>query len=1523
VTAQSEEGIAIVGMTGRFPGARNVEELWQLLASGKEARTLLSDEELKEAGVPDSMLRDPHYVKSCMKLDDPEFFDAEFFGYSPRQATSIDPQQRFFLECAWEALESAGYGQVADGLSVGVFAGSGFNGYLMNLLSHRPADPTDAPQYVIDGDKDYLTTRAAYKLGLTGPCVTVQTACSTSLVAVHLACRSLLDFECDMALAGGVTVRIPPETGYLYVPGGIASPDGHCRAFDAAANGCTGGSGVAIVALRRLSDALHSRDQIHAVIRSTAVNNDGSRKVGFSAPGLQSQAQLLATALALADLHPQDIGLIEAHGTGTPLGDSIELEALDQVYRTQGVARFCALGSIKTNIGHLDTAAGVTGLIKAVLCLKHRAFVPSLHFSQPNPLLEKPGSPFYVTTAFQPWETPRGERRCAGVSSFGIGGTNAHAILEEAPEIESASEAAVTHLFPLSARDAPALERASQNLGKFLETNKNVRLRDLAYTLQTGRRRFHCRRVVAASESAELISRLSTPSDDCVRSERSGRPIAFTFPGQGSQQNRMAAGLYLSDEFFKQTLDHCARLMDRALGIDVRGFLCGVSTDDSASLRDPLLVQPAIFVVEYCLSRLLMHWGVRPSALIGHSFGEYAAACVAGVLSVEDATALVAMRARLVRELPAGAMLAVCLPELTVREMLSEGLCIAAVNTSDQCVVSGEIEDVQRFADGLRSRGIEHHRLQNTRAFHSAMMRPAAPGLREAASKFARRAPEIPLISCVTGNWVTEEEIAEPSYWSDHLLLPVRFSAGLSQLAQRRGMIFVEVGPGTALTGIARQHLGREKDFSFIPSLGSAAAVTRADLLKTVVGGIWMQGGDVDWTRFHEGRFPRRISLPVYPFNRRRYALPRDTPTLTKDSAMLSTSGRLPLEQWFYLPSWKRSLPLAFKNPEPPTNGACLVLVDEWRFGNAIVERLRTCGRRVITVQAYRSYVEAEDGNYRIDPKVPAHYARLIDRLSERGCAISWVIHCWSLTSGPESLFPSSNSLELGYQSLLYLMQAFARDGQAADRSVLIITNELQNVSGIERIDPSKAALPALCKIISQEFSKTRCTVADLPPPQRGLTLAQQYEPYFDPLLAEIARAGSDPVLAFRGTVRFIQSYEPLEAPSSQKPRGMVRERGFYAITGGLGGIGLALATRLARDYRARLLLITRESFPDRSAWDALLAQPKVSDLAISRIRRIREMETLGAEICIEAADLTDPNALKDLFAVSEQRWGPLHAVFHLAGDLKHRSINCPLTELQGSDLDAQLRPKVRGLRGLTEALRDRALDFGVAFSSNSAILGGIGFGAYAPASAMLDSEVTTLALRSRFPWLTVNWDGWLTAEPAQSVCDPYALKAEEGLDALWRLLELGVSAQIVVSASPLHPRVETWVRQARTARAAMANSQNSESSAVASDGAHPPRVAPRTDLERTLASIWTDVLGDVAIGVEDNFLELGGDSLIGLRIISRIRDRFGVSVPLVSLMGERATIAGLATEVVTRLAELHDAKLVNEQLAIIGSNAA
>ena len=1115
---ETEDRIAVVGLAGRFPGARTVEELWTLLKNGSEARSELTAAQLAAAGVSEQLLRTPHYVRSCMKFEGAELFDAEFFGYSLRQAANIDPQQRHFLECAWEALESAGHGSIPQGTSVGVFAGSSSNGHLFANLLRDGADPVDAMQAFIDADKDYLTSRVSYKLGLTGPSVTVQTACSTSLVAVHLACRSLLDFECDIGLAGGAAISIPGSTGYLYVEGGIKSPDGHCRAFDAGANGTVAGSGVAIVVLRRLADAIADRDPIHAVIRSTVVNNDGSRKAGFTAPGLQSQVQLLASALELADLSPTDIGMLEAHGTGTVLGDAIELEALNQVYGKVGAERFCALGSVKTNIGHLDAAAGVAGLIKAVLCLRHQSLVPTVNFSRPSALLSSPNCAFYVNTEARPWVPSPGQMRRAAVSSFGLGGTNAHAILEEAPELVlPAPESSREQIFPLSARDPGALRRMADNLAEFIATASQIRLSDVAYTLQEGRRKFDCRQAIVASDAAELVRTLramGAGERSPVTTGRTANPVFWMFPGQGAQQPAMAAGLYRTDTDFRRDVDECADKVAAILGFDVRQLICEIGP---GKVRTQHLdfVQPALFVVEYCLARVLMRCGVRPHAVIGHGFGEYAAACVAGILSLDDAISLVTRRAQLVATLSPGATLMVCLPEARVRELKRANVHIAAVNSHDQCVVAGEPGAVHAFEKLLRSHGIEHYRLLETRAFHSPCVAPVVAALREAAARLAHRPPQIPFVSCLTGQFVSESRVADSRYWSDHLVSPVKFSSGLAELARTRGGVFVEVGPGTTLTGLAQHGLASETGVAFISCLAAMGDTTRADLLGRI-GDIWAQGGDVDWVRLHDGTEPRRLSLPTYPFDRRPAIDLGAHSSHEHGEPEQTASNRLPFEQWFYLPSWRRSMP-----PAPFPAGAegrgWLVLEDAFGFGTRLSQRLRSSARRVVTVTSAAAYAEITPDSFTVDPTAPEHYVSVLERLRANGGTIDHVVHCWSLTGDASTghMMPGPDG------SLLFLARAFVRTWQKFAATTLVVTNESQNVCGDDPVDPAKAMLPALCKVICQEHAEARCRVVDLPPPQRAIALEDQYERYAEKLLAETQTAWGDrPArLSWRSTV--------------------------------------------------------------------------------------------------------------------------------------------------------------------------------------------------------------------------------------------------------------------------------------------------------------------------------------------------------------------------------------------------------------------
>ncbi|HEX2225428.1 MAG TPA: type I polyketide synthase, partial [Thermoanaerobaculia bacterium] len=714
-----ENAVAIIGMAGRFPQARTLEQFWDNLRHGVESVRPIPEADLLAAGVSPATLRDPSYVPRTGILEDVDLFDAPFFGLSAREAALLDPQHRLLLETAWEALEAAGYD--SDRLSgpVGLYAGASANSYFLHYLfsPREHLNSADGGQFLVGNDNNFLATRTSYKLGLRGPSLTVQTACSTSLVAVHLACQSLLNGECDMALAGGVSVRVP-QVGYFYRSGGILSPDGHLRAFDAAAEGSVQGSGIGVVVLKRIEDALADGDPIRAVILGSAINNDGGYRIGYTAPSAQGQEAVISEALALARVEPETVSYVEAHGSGTPLGDPIELTALRRAFGDVPPGS-CAIGSVKTNIGHLDAAAGVAGLIKTVLALENGEIPPSLHFSTPNPRIDFASSPFYVASGLQEW-TPNGSPRRAGVSSFGMGGTNAHVVLEEAPPTEPSGPSRPWQLLPLSAMTPAALEKATDNLTAHLEAHAEQPLADVAYTLQLGRRSMRHRRVLVVKDD-ESAARILTARDPGRllegAEERTDRSVAFLLPGLGEHYPGMGKGLYDAEPAFREAVDLCCRHLEPHLGRDLRSLLypadapsseargldfkalLGRSTAASTELDRTAFAHPALFVTEYALAQLFKSWGVEPSALLGYSLGEYTAACLAGVMSLEDALRVVALRAQWIEGLPAGAMLAVPLPESEVLPLLGEDLSLSAVNGPEVCVVGGPPEAVQALED--------------------------------------------------------------------------------------------------------------------------------------------------------------------------------------------------------------------------------------------------------------------------------------------------------------------------------------------------------------------------------------------------------------------------------------------------------------------------------------------------------------------------------------------------------------------------------------------------------------------------------------------------------------------------------------------------------------------------------------------------------------------------------------------------------------------------------------------------------
>jgi acyl transferase domain-containing protein len=1027
--AESGNEIAVVGAAGRFPGAGSVAELWRNVVAGVESVTRFSDEQLRAAGVAPALIADPHYVKAGAILDGVDQFDAGFFGFPPREAETMDPQHRLFLECAWEALEDAGCDPETFRGLIGVFAGSGFCRYLLQNLATNAEVMRGLGdlQIAVGNERDALPTMVSYKLNLRGPSLAVQTFCSTSLVAVHLAAQSLLNFECDAALAGGVAIDLPQEKGYLFTPGGILSPDGRCRSFDARAEGSIMGNGVALVVLKRLEDALAQGDSVRAVIKGSAVNNDGIRRVGYTAPGLDGQAAVVVEALASAGVDPATVGYVETHGTATPLGDSVEIAALCKAFQGVRARRSCAIGSVKTNIGHLDRAAGVTGLIKASLALESRLLPPSLHYESPNPELGLDDSPFYVNTAATPWEGNGGPRR-AGVSSFGVGGTNAHVILEEAPPLPPTSPSRPWQLLVLSAKSARALDDATARLAAHLRGEAGAALplaaiADVAWTLQTGRTAFSHRRVLVATgaaDAAEALERVDPRRVFSSFEERRERPVTFLFPGLGDHYPGMARGLYDAEPVFREQVDLCADLFASELGLDLREVLWpaapaapaagGPEIDLRRMLRrapadpaaDPAaerlqqtwLAQPAVFVVELALARLLMSWGIVPQAMIGYSLGEYVAACLAGVFALEDALRLVARRARLIQELPAGAMLGVSLPEEGLRPHLTPELSLAAVNGPAFSVAAGPVAAVDELERRLAAAGVACRRLPTTHAFHSSMMEPIAGRFREMVAATRREAPRRPWISNLTGGWIEPGQAADPDYWVRHLCETVRFADGLAALAAEPGRALLEVGPGLSLGSIARQQDGRLADAVILPVLRSAFERGEdVPYLLGAVGKLWLAGVRPDWAGMARGEARRRVSLPTYPFQRRRYWVEPGTGGFLGIGAAVSGKKADPAD-WFYLPAWK---PAPRPAPAEDLTGDWLAFVPAGDgLAGRLVERLRRGGARVIAVRPGGGFRQTGEDDFTVAPRALADYERL---LRETG-APRRIVHLWSVEAG-------------------------------------------------------------------------------------------------------------------------------------------------------------------------------------------------------------------------------------------------------------------------------------------------------------------------------------------------------------------------------------------------------------------------------------------------------------------------------------------------------------------------------------------
>jgi acyl transferase domain-containing protein len=1535
----NDSDIAIIGMSGRFPRAKNIDEFWINLQQGVESISFFTDEELADSVKDKTLLNEPNFVKARGILDDVELFDASFFGFNPREAEITDPQHRLFLECAWEALENAGYDSQQYQGAIGVYGGSSLNSYFLNNVfpNLELLDSVDGHQMAISSDKDFLTTRISYKLNLEGPSYTVQTACSTSLVAVHLACQSLLNGECNIALAGGVAVDSPRKSGYLYQEGDVSSPDGHCRAFDAKAQGTGSGEGVGIVVLKRLEDAISDGDFIHAVIKGSAINNDGSFKVSYTAPRIDSQAKVIRMAQVVAEIEPETIKYIETHGTATALGDPIEIAALTQAFRAStNKEEFCAIGSVKTNIGHLDAAAGVAGLIKTILALKNQQIPPSLHFEQPNPQIDFASSPFYVNTKLQEWKTNSTPRR-AGVSSFGIGGTNAHVILEEAPIREQGSKGAREQgskfsLLVLSAKTPTALDTITTNLVEHIQQYPDLNLADVAYTLQIGRRAFEHRRIVVCQNREDALDALQDPKRILTSfQEPNNRPIAFMFTGLGTQYINMGWELYQTEPIFRQQVDICCDLLQPILELDLRNIIypnrhqttSSNSTNnenksgldlrqmlsreskpaDEATqlLNQTYLTQPAVFMIEYALAQLWIAWGIRPVAMIGYSIGEYVAACLAGVLSLEDALTLVAKRARMIQSLPPGAMLAVSLSEEQVRPYLDQNLSLSAINGSSMCVVAGTPEAVAQLAAELTSQGLVVRPIETSHAFHSQMMEAIAQPFTELVKTVKLNPPQTPYLSNVTGTWITTEQATNPSYWTEHLGQTVRFADGINQLWQKYQPIILEIGAGQTLGSLALQCLESVavKDKIVLPSLRYAYD-KQSDIrfLLNTLGQLWLSGVEIDWFRFYGNERRYRLPLPTYPFERQRFWLePLQAEQITV-TEKVSLERKPDIADWFYVPIWKQSvLPPASKIVKLGRKKYCwLVFIDTYGVGAEIAERLKQQGQDAITVKVADKFTKLSDCTYAINPQQKSDYDALLQTLQEQNWTPQAIAHFWSIT--PNDTLSDQEKIDekkqhkffedcqhLGFYSLLFLTQALGRQDIRDSLKLIVVTSNIYDVTSEEKLCPHKATILGPCKVIPREYPNINCCTIDIVIPCSQNPPIQKILDY---LITEFTIKPTNDIVAYRGNHRWIQTFEPVCLEQSTVDKTKLRERGIYLITGGLGGIGLVLAEHLAQNVQARLILVGRKSFPEKNNWKEWLATHDEKNKITRVIRKLQTLEAIGAEILVISADVANYQQMQTVISKSIEKFNQINGVIHTAG-----IPGSGVIQLKTKDIASNvLAPKVQGTMVLKQVFQNISLDFLVLCSSQSSILGELGEVDYCAANAFQDAYAHFHTCKYDQFTVSINWDAWQVGMAVETtVLDQIKLRREEkltqgissqeGTDCFDRVLRSRLP-QIVVSTRDF----QSLIRQNHS----FESLEEELASASFSKSSHPnhPRpnlfneyTAPRNEVEETIAQVWQQFLGIQQIGIYDNFFELGGDSLLATQIISRLRKEFEVELPL------------------------------------------
>ncbi|CAB3773118.1 type I polyketide synthase [Paraburkholderia humisilvae] len=1331
--------IAIVGMACRLPGANTITEFWRNLVDEKETLTTFTDEQLLAAGVSPKDFSHPHYVRTRGIIDDIDSFDAGFFNVTPREAELLDPQQRVFLECAWHALEDAGVDPYDTQLRISVFGGAGTPYYLVDALGNKAVKKyASGAQIVTSSDRDYLTTRASFKLNLKGPSMNVQTACSTGLVSVALGIDSLLSHQSDLVLAGGVSLEVPAHRGYIYQAGGLQSPDGRCRTFDKDAGGTVFSRGCAIVAIKRLADAIADGDQIYSVILGGAINNDGYSKISFTAPSVTGQVEVITEALELAGVHPDTINFVEAHGTATPSGDPIEVASLTEAFRQYTDERgYCRIGSVKTNIGHTDVASGGASLIKVALSLQHGIVPASLNFHESNPEIDFQASPFYVNTKTSPFVGASGAPRRALVNSFGVGGTNACMILEEPPALPLARSAPRPRdLLLLSAHDKPAFER----LCEAVATQSRDPLLDMSaftHTSRSRRRAHKYKAYVSFAGAADLSVQLEQKLTPLARTTALGAGLVFMFPGQGNQFPDMGRALYESKAVFRDVIDECATLLLSELGLDIRTVLYPDpdKRDEAAQLlARTYITQPAIFMVSYATACVFLDLGLEPELLIGHSVGEYVAATVAGVMKLEEALRMIALRGRLVYELPKGSMLAVLKSEAELAEVLPDTLDIAVVNSPELVVVSGPDEAINGFAEQMARQQVYTKLLPTSHAFHSRMMAPCLDAYRQHLRLVTLRAPTIPIISTVTGKTMTAEQATDHEYWVQHVVDAVRFDAATREAMTRDSLIFLECGPGHSLESAMRRQLPAQSQHAVISTLREDIDALAA--FDMALARLWVEEKKVDFARYFGTQGCRKVEFPLLPFARTPYCI--DFSANAKPDEGEKNPRKSSSTDWYSQPAWRKTAAVAHvprvERAQGDGDSLWLVFTDDG-LGDAIVAALRERGERCFSIRRGKDFYR--DGEeMMLDPGRSEHFGALFGELATERCGLK-IFYAWTHKpgAGGNLSIDDTTALDTAFYGLVRLERSLIeRAGSPA--SVLILADDAFDVSGggTVRIDRALALGPG--RLLFKEH--TEFTSKFINVESRHLNIANCTR-FVEELIKEALLETDEAVVSYAGLARWTECFDPITLEPTHGANSLaLKPGGVYLITGGAGGVGRTCSQFIAERVDAHFVWTGRSPLPERTHWDAIIAARNDEEL-IERLLAIREIEALGSSVRHYAVEVSDFDAMRLLRDEIEKDLGPVTGIVHAAGTAGGGVI--ALTD--DEQYDAALRPKVHGALVLHTLFGDRPLDFVHFCSSVTALFGEAGRVDYTSANAFMDAMSQSGMWANASRVTSINWCEW------------------------------------------------------------------------------------------------------------------------------------------------------------------------------------